>query len=83
MDRINYLGWETSFSIRPPRDFRILSTKFQWTQTTERDLVKTSAYSMILGNNIKFPVNYLYVAGSDLDHLKGDFFITSLLDNYY
>ena len=38
---------------------------------------------MILGNNTKFLVNYLYVAGSNLGHQEGDFIITSLLDNYY
>ena len=82
MNSINYLGWESSFSIRPPV-FKILSTKFQWTKTIERDLVERSAYSMILGNNTKFLVNYLYVAGSNLDHWEGDFVITNLLDNYY
>ena len=60
MDSINYLGWESNFSIRPPRVFKILSTKFQWTQTIETDLVERSAYEMILGNNTKFLVNYLY-----------------------
>ena len=54
--------------IRPPRVFKILSTKFQWIQTIERDLIERSAYAMILGNNAKFLVNYLYVAGSNLDH---------------
>ena len=68
MDSINYLGWESNFSIRPPRVFKILSAKFQWTQTIERDLVERSAYAMILGNNTKFLVNYLYVAGSNLGH---------------
>ena len=67
MDSINYLGWESNFSIRSPRVFKILSRKFQWTQTIERDLVEGSAYAMILGNNTKFLVNYLYVAGSNLD----------------
>ena len=43
MDSINYLAWESNFSIRPPRVFKILSTKFQWTQTIERDLVGRSA----------------------------------------
>ena len=38
---------------------------------------------MILGNNTKFLVNYLYVAGSNVDHEEGDFIITSFLDNYY
>ena len=41
---------------------------FQSTQTIERDLVETSAYEMILGNNTKFLVNYFYVAGSNLNH---------------
>ena len=68
MDSINYLGWESNFSIRPPRVFKILSAKFPWTQTIERDLVEKSSYAMILGNNTKFLVNYLYVAGSNLDH---------------
>ena len=66
MDSIHYLGWESKFSIRPPRVFKIVSTKFQWTQTIERDLVER--YAMILGKNTKFQVNYLYVAGSNLDH---------------
>ena len=83
MDSINYLGWESNFSIRPPRVFKILSTKFQWTQTIETDLVERSAYAMTLGNNTKFLVNYLYVAGSNLGQQEGDFIITSLLDNYY
>ena len=68
VDSINYLGWESSFSFRPPKVFKILSTKFQWTQTIDRDLVERSAYAMILGNNTKFLVNYLYVTGSNLDH---------------
>ena len=68
MDSINYLGWESNVSIRAPRVFKILSTKFQWTQMIERDLVERSAYAMILGNNPKFLVNYLYVAGSNLGH---------------
>ena len=38
---------------------------------------------MILGNNTKFLVNYLYVAEPNLSHSEGDFIITSLLDNYY
>ena len=65
---INYLGWESNFSIRPPRVFKILSTKVQWAQTIERDLVERSAYAIILGNNTKFVINYLYVAGSHLGH---------------
>ena len=68
MDSIIYLGWESSFPIRPPRVFKILSTKFQWTQTIETDLVERSAYAMTLGNNTKFLVNYFYVTGSNLDH---------------
>ena len=68
MDSINYLGWESNFSIRPTRVFKILSTKFQWTQNIERDLVERSAYEIILGNNTKILVNYLYVAGSNLGH---------------
>ena len=68
MDSINYLGWESNFSIRPPRVFKILSTKFQWTQTIERDLVERPAYEMILGHITKFLVNYLYVARSNVDH---------------
>ena len=68
MGSINYLGWESNFSIRPPRVFKILSTKFQWTQTIETDLVERSAYVMILGNNRKFLVNYLYATGSNLGH---------------
>ena len=68
MDSINYLSCGSDFSIRPPRVFKILSTKFQWTQTIERDLVERSAYAMILGNNAKFLVNYLYEAGPNLGH---------------
>ena len=68
MGSINYLGRESNFPIRPPRVFKILSTKFQWTQTIERDLVERSAYAMILDNKTKFLVNYLYVVGSKLDH---------------
>ena len=68
MDNTNNLAWESNFSIRPPRVFKILSTKFQWIQTIERDLVGRSAYVMILGNNTKFLVNNLYVAGSNLGH---------------
>ena len=83
MDSITYLGWESNFFIRPPRVFKILSTKFQWTQTIERDLVERSAYAMILGSNTKFLVNHLYVAGSNVGHQEGDFIITSFLDNYY
>ena len=60
-----------------------MSTTFQWTQTIERDLVEISAYAMILGNNTKFLVNYLYVAWSKLEHYEEDFVITSLLNNYY
>ena len=83
MDGINYLGWESIFSIRPPRVFKILPTKLQWTQTIERDLVERLPYGMILSNNTKFLVNYLYMAGSNLGCYKEDFLITSLLDNYY
>ena len=68
MDSINYLGWESSFSIRPPGVFKILSTKFQWIETIEKDLVERLAYAMILGNNTKFLVKYLYVAGSNLGY---------------
>ena len=68
MYSINYLAWEKNFSIRPPRVFKILSTKLQWIQIIERDLVERSAYAMILDNNIKFLVNYLYVAESNLGH---------------
>ena len=68
MNCINYLAWEMNFSIRPPRVFKILSTKFQWTQTIERDLVERSAYAMVLGNNTKFLIKYLYDAESNLDH---------------
>ena len=64
MYSINYLGWESHFSIRPPRVLKILSTKFQWKQTIERDLAERSTYAMILGKHAKFLVNYLYVAGS-------------------
>ena len=68
MYNINYLVWESNFYIRSPRVFKIMPTKFQWAQTIDRDLVERSAYAMILGNNTKFPVNYLYVAGSYLGH---------------
>ena len=46
----------------------MLSTKFQWALTIERDVNEGSAYAMILGNNAEFLVNYLYVAGSNLGH---------------
>ena len=68
MDSINYLGWESNFSIRPPRFFKNLPTKFQWTKAIERDLVARSTYAMILGINTKFIVNYSYAAGSNLGH---------------
>ena len=68
MDNINYLGWESNYSFRSPRVFKILSRKLKWTQTIERELVERSAYAMILGNNTKFLVNYLHVAGSNLGH---------------
>ena len=68
MDSINYPGWESKFSIRPPRVLKILSTKFQWSQTIERNLFERWAYVVILGNNTKFLVNYLYVAESNLGH---------------
>ena len=29
VDSIKYPGWESNFSIRPPRFFKILSTQFQ------------------------------------------------------
>ena len=57
-----------NFSIRPPRVFKILSTKFQCIQTIELDLLERSAYAMVLGNNTKFLVKYLYDAESNLDH---------------
>ena len=81
VDNIYYHGWESNFSIRRPRIIKILSTKFQWTQTIEKDLMERSEYAMNLGNNTKFLVNYLYVAGSHLGRLEGDFIIASLLDN--
>ena len=68
MDSKNYLDWESNFSIRPPRVFKILSKTFQWTQTIETDFVERSAYAMILGNNTKCLVNYLYATGSKLGH---------------
>ena len=68
MDSINYLGWGSNFSIRPSRGLKTLSTRFQWTQTIERDLVERSAYAMVSGINTKLLVNYLYVAGSNLGH---------------
>ena len=68
MNSINYLGWGSNFSIRSPRVFKILPTMFQRTQTIEKDLVERSAHAMILGNNKKFLVNYLYVAGSNLGY---------------
>ena len=68
MDCLDYLRWEWNFSIRPPRVFKILSTKFQWTLTIERDLVEKSGYAIILGNNTKLLVNNLYVAGSNVGH---------------
>ena len=62
MDSINYIGWESNFSIRPTRVFKILATKFQWTQNIDRDrIVERSAYDIILGNNTEILVNYLYV----------------------
>ena len=61
VDSINYIGWESNFSIRPTRVFKILATKFQWTQNIDRDLVERPAYEIILGNNTKILVNYLYV----------------------
>ena len=68
MDCLNYLRWEWNFSIRTPRVFKILSTKFQWTLTIERDLVEKSAYAIILDNNTKLLINNLYVAGSNVGH---------------
>ena len=68
MCNINYLVWESNFFIRSPRVLKILPTKFQCAQTIDRDLVERSAYAMISGNNTKFLVNYLYVAGSNLGH---------------
>ena len=77
MYSINYLGWESKFSIRPPSVFKILSTKFQRTKIIERNLVERSANAMILGNNTKFLVNYLYMTESNLGNKEGDFIITS------
>ena len=68
MDNINCLGWESNYSFRSPRVFKILSRKFKWTQTIETELVERSEYVMISGNNTKFIVNYLCVAGSNFDH---------------
>ena len=84
VDSINYLGWESNFSIRPPRVFKILSTQFQWTQTSERDLVERQHMQWFWATiQSQFLVNYLYVAGPNLGHLEGDLIITSLFDNYY
>ena len=68
MDSINCLGWESKFFIRSPRVFKILSTKFHWAQTIERNLVERSEYAMILFNDTKFLVNCLYAAGSNVGH---------------
>ena len=68
VDSINYLGGKSNFSVRPPRVFKILSAKLQWTQTIEKDSVERSAYAMILGSNSKFLFNYSYMAGSNLGH---------------
>ena len=46
----------------------MLSINVQWTQTLERDIVERSAYAMILSDNTRFLVNYLYMAGSKLGH---------------
>ena len=40
VESINYLGWELNLSIRPLRFFLNTFKKFQWTQTSERDLVE-------------------------------------------
>ena len=68
MDSINYRDWEWNFSIRSPRVLKTMSTKSQRIETIERDLVERSAYAMVLGNNTKFLVKYLYDAESNLDH---------------
>ena len=60
MDSINYLGWESNFSIRLPRGFKILSTVSVNTKQWERLSWKT-AYAMILGNNTKPVPSQLFV----------------------
>ena len=61
-DSINYLGWESNFSIRLPRGFKILSTVTVNTNQWERLSWKT-AYVMILGNNTKSVYSQLFVCG--------------------
>ena len=83
MDSIN-LGWESNFSIIPPRYFKILPSESQRTQTSERNLVERQCMQSYYATmQSEFLVNYLYVAGPNLGHQEGDFIITSLLDNYY
>ena len=62
MGGINNLGWESNFSIRPPRVFKILSTVSVNTNQWERLSWKT-AYAMILGNNTKSVSSQLFVCG--------------------
>ena len=54
LDSINYLAWESKFSIRPPRFFYIS----QW-----EILGWKTAYVMILANNTKWVSSKLFVYG--------------------
>ena len=83
LEDINYLGWESIFSIRLPRGFKILSTVSVSTSQWERLSWKT-AYAMILGKNTKSVSSRLFVCGrTKLGPLGRRFIINSLLDNYY
>ena len=54
LDSINYLGWESNFSIRPPRFFNISQWEILSWMTT---------YAMILANNTKWVSSQLFVYG--------------------
>ena len=60
-DSIKYLRSESNFFIRPARDFKSFRGHKPLRETY-------AAYAMILSNDAKFLINYLYVVGTELSH---------------
>ena len=85
METINYLGWESNFSTRPPRFFNYCLEVSMNTNHCERLSWKT-VYSMILvNNNTKWVFSQLFGCGRTKlkplgrGHLHHLVFITELL----
>ena len=85
VESINYLGWESNLSIRPPRFFKYCLEVSMNTNQWERLSWKT-VYSIILANNnTKWVSSQLFGCGRakfgplEMGHLHHLMFITELL----